>query len=161
MKLPTTLLTTLLFSLLAAGLHAAPFDTSQPLEIELSDRDDVSLDELAYFKRAVERVFEARDYPGEYTVERWSGASQSDEGPVLDLNLIRWDTWTPTDFECRFYATAISHGERIDLGVFVGRADNLVATRSQQEERLVSSAAKALEKTYDALAEHGLIESKN
>jgi hypothetical protein len=154
---PRLLLT---LGLLASAAWAAPFATDRTLEIELSDRDDISLDELHFFTQAAERVLAERAYPGPFKVQRWSGASQSETGPLLDLRLIRWAPWTPADFECRFYATAIADGERYDLGVFVGRADAFAPTRLQQEERLVKSAAGGLEKLFDALVEKGLIASE-
>lgn len=158
MKLPKPAL--LLLAFLPFFAEATPFDTGKTLEIELSNDDHVSMDQLNYFTQAVERVFAEHGYAGDYAVGRWSGAAQTNEGPLLHARLIRWATWTPTDFECRFYLTAISHGEKYDLGVFAGRTDALAPTVAQQEARLVDSAARAMEKAYAKLLEVDLIESK-
>ncbi|MFP4281030.1 MAG: hypothetical protein ACLFU2_00260 [Opitutales bacterium] len=155
---PISLLRPLLVALLPLAALAAPFDPGQTLEIELDDpADSVSLNELGYFTQAVEKVLAERGYAGEFEVNRYSGASQTDTGPLVHVRLVRWDTFVPTEFECRVYVTAIADGKDYDLGVHVGRTDAFAPTLNQKERRLVDSAANAMQKVYDALLEQGLL----
>ncbi|MCC5807165.1 MAG: hypothetical protein JJU00_12645 [Opitutales bacterium] len=119
-------------------------------------RGSLSIDEEYLLTKAIEEVFDGKEYSGDYIVRRAGRGAAPPEAPRLIINIVEWRQTIPNQIDCRLSASLRVNGARHDLGVVRGEQTGLVTALGPDEvnDLFRQAAAKAVRALYPRLAEH-------
>ncbi|MEZ5274816.1 MAG: hypothetical protein R3F07_00385 [Opitutaceae bacterium] len=115
--------------------------------------DSGSSDRFFKFSDALKTAFSQREVPLNIKIVRW-GADVPKGATTATLTLMRWDRNVMGEIEARIIVQLKKAGSKVNLGVFVGTDNAIVAGSGSMEERNYQSAAiKAASRFADRMNE--------
>lgn len=110
------------------------------------------LDAQHYMRESIESTFKDSGWAGKIAFHRYP--ARNIQGQRIELHLSQWAKEPVNTIVCRYIAIAYPPGgESVDLGVFVGRSTEVVATDSQLIDQFKNAAADAHSKLFARVAE--------
>ncbi len=118
--------------------------------------DSLSIDEEYLLTKAIEEVFEEKEFAGDFIVRRHGRGAAPPEAPRLIISIVEWRQTIPNQIDCRLSASLRINGARHDLGVVRGEQTGLATALGPNEvnDLFRQAAAKAVRALYPRLGEH-------
>jgi hypothetical protein len=124
-------------------------ESLQPISMGGIYPEGAETDRLNSFSRVLKEAFLEAGLPAEVDVVRNGSRAHGDLDITVAIN--QWDLNSMGEYECRFAATVSNGEEKVDLGVFVGRFNQLVIVRGSNSEYTYDVAAR---KAADKMVSH-------